>query len=219
MITAIDTYKGFLEECSDANGAKAWCERFSKSAFCPAAYKGKPEDIYFACAYGAQMGLSPVASVTGIAVINGRPTIYGDALKGLVIGHCTNFVEEFDDATWTATCKIWRKGYSMPTEARFSLEDAKQAGLANKGGPWKMFPKRMLQMRARGYAIRDAFPDILNGIITREEAEDYVSIEPASVSHPVYSPGAPTIEPDEVVSIEPDKVVANELPIPPEFTS
>ena len=82
-----------------------------------------------------------------------------------------------------------------------------------------MFPKRMLQMRARGYAIRDAFPDILNGIITREEAEDYVSIEPASVSHPVYSPGVPTIEPDEVVSIEPDKVVANKLPIPPEFTS
>lgn len=219
MSTAIDTYKGFLEECSDANGAKAWCERFAKSSFCPAAYKGKPEDIYFACAYGAQMGLSPVASVTGIAVINGKPTIYGDALKGLVIGHCTNFVEEFDDATWTATCKIWRKGYSMPTEARFSLEDAKMAGLANKGGPWKMFPKRMLQMRARGYAIRDAFPDILNGIITREEAEDYVSIEPASVSHPVYSPGAPTIEPDDVVSIEPDKVVANELPIPPEFTS
>lgn len=219
MSTTIDTYKGFLEECSDANGAKAWCERFAKSAFCPAAYKGKPEDIYFACAYGAQMGLSPVASVTGIAVINGKPTIYGDALKGLVIGHCTNFVEEFDDATWTATCKIWRKGYSMPTEARFSLEDAKMAGLANKGGPWKTFPKRMLQMRARGYAIRDAFPDILNGIITREEAEDYVSIEPASVSHPVYSPGVPTIEPDDVVSIEPDKVVANELPIPPEFTS
>jgi hypothetical protein len=31
----------------------------------------------------------------------------------------------------------------------------------------------MLKMRARGFAIRDAFPDVLSGIITREEAEDY----------------------------------------------
>lgn len=86
------------------------------------------------------------------------------------------------------------------------------AGLANKGGPWKMFPKRMLQMRARGYAIRDAFPDILNGIITREEAEDYVTASPVPEPPQTFTPGAPTIEPDEIV-IEPGA-----LPEAPDFS-
>jgi hypothetical protein len=30
----------------------------------------------------------------------------------------------------------------------------------------------MLQMRARGFAVRDAFPDVLRGLITTEEAAD-----------------------------------------------
>ena len=33
--------------------------------------------------------------------------------------------------------------------------------------------KRMMQMRARGFALRDAFPDVLKGLISAEEAADY----------------------------------------------
>ncbi len=35
------------------------------------------------------------------------------------------------------------------------------------------YPKRMLQLRARGFALRDAFPDVLKGLVTAEEAQDY----------------------------------------------
>jgi hypothetical protein len=31
----------------------------------------------------------------------------------------------------------------------------------------------MLAMRARGFAIRDCFADVLKGLITAEEAQDY----------------------------------------------
>jgi hypothetical protein len=58
---------------------------------------------------------------------------------------------------------------------KFSVEDAKRAGLWGKQGPWSAYPKRMMQMRARGFALRDAFPDVLKGLITAEEAEDYPS--------------------------------------------
>jgi hypothetical protein len=58
-------------------------------------------------------------------------------------------------------------------QQKFSYQDAQRAGLTSKKGPWTQYPERMLQMRARGFAIRDAFPDVLSGVITREEAEDY----------------------------------------------
>jgi predicted ATPase len=37
----------------------------------------------------------------------------------------------------------------------------------------------MLQMRARGFALRDAFPDALCGMVTAEEAQDYPTTQPA----------------------------------------
>ena len=49
----------------------------------------------------------------------------------------------------------------------------KKAGLLNKAGAWKSYPKRMLAQRARGFALRDAFPDAIKGIITTEEAVDF----------------------------------------------
>jgi len=71
-----------------------------------------------------------------------------------------------------AVCVAQRKG-RKPVIAKFSVEDAKRAGLWGKQGPWTAYPKRMMQMRARGFALRDAFPDVLKGLITAEEAHDY----------------------------------------------
>jgi hypothetical protein len=68
----------------------------------------------------------------------------------------------------------------QPPERRtFSVADAKRAKLWFKAGPWTTYPDRMLQMRARGFAIRDVFPDALRGVITAEEAVDIV--EPRDV--------------------------------------
>jgi hypothetical protein len=50
--------------------------------------------------------------------------------------------------------------------------DAKRAGLWTKAGPWQTYPRRMLQMRARSFALRDAFPDVLKGLISVKEALD-----------------------------------------------
>jgi hypothetical protein len=113
-------------------------------------------------------------SLQNIAVINGRPSVWGDAMKALVMAHhsCEWIKEVFDDATMAATCVCKRKG--QPEQSmRFSKKDAESAGLWGKQGPWKQYPKRMLQMRARGFALRDVWPDVLRGLITSEEAGDY----------------------------------------------
>jgi hypothetical protein len=54
----------------------------------------------------------------------------------------------------------------------------------------------MLQLRARGFAIRDVFPDALRGVMTREEAED-TPPEPRHVKNLAAAPVAPPAPPVE----------------------
>lgn len=145
-------------------------ESFSKSAFCPAAYRGKPADVYLAMAYGSQIGLNPLLAVQNIAIVNGKPSVYGDALTAIAQGH--HETESYEDGyreDGTAFCKITRKGRTICRE--FSVEMAKRAGLWGKN-TWAQYPERMLLWRARGWAIRDAYADVLMGLWSVEEAKD-----------------------------------------------
>jgi hypothetical protein len=149
----------------------------ASSSIVPKAYQGKPQDILVCVQWGYEMGLAPMQALQNIAVINGKPSVYGDALMALVQASpvCED-VEEFFENEGTpnpiAVCIAKRKG-RKPVTVKFSVEDAKRAGLWLKQGPWSAYPKRMMQMRARGFALRDAFPDVLKGMITAEEAQDY----------------------------------------------
>ncbi len=155
----------------------------SKSLLAPKDFRGKPEDTLVAMMLGNELGLNPMQAIQNIAVINGRPSIYGDALLALVQNHPTfeSINESFDDASMTATCLVKRKGCN-PATVSFSQTDASTAGLWGKQGPWTQYPKRMLQMRARGFALRDQFSDALSGLITREEAMD-IPIKEINPSH------------------------------------
>ena len=158
--------------------------RFSKmvaaSEFAPKDFKGKPESCLLAIQHGSEVGLSPMQSLQSIAVINGRPTIWGDAALALVQSSpVCEYVREYtegDGENLTAVCEAKRRGYPAPTVAKFSMADAKRAGLAGKSGPWTQYPARMLALRARGFALRNAFADALRGLITAEEAQDYPTL-------------------------------------------
>lgn len=157
------------------NELMRFAEMASQSGMVPSQYNGKPGAVLIAVQMGSELGLAPMQSLQNIAVINGRPSVWGDALLGLVKASpvCDDVIEavQGEGDQMTAICVAKRKGKS-PVEARFSVQDAKDAGLWNKQGPWKQYSRRMLQMRARGFALRDAFPDVLRGLITAEEAAD-----------------------------------------------
>ena len=151
-------------------------ETLSRSSMVPRAYHGKPEDILVATIWGKEIGLATLQALQNIAVINGKPSIYGDAAMALVqASSVCEGIEEFCEGEGTvnpvAVCVAHRKN-RKPVTAKFSVEDAKRAGLWGKTGPWQAYPKRMMQMRARGFALRDAFADVLKGLMTVEEAWD-----------------------------------------------
>lgn len=149
----------------------------AKSEFAPKDFRGKPESCLLAIQHGAELGLSPMQSLQSIAVVNGRPSVYGDTAlavcKGSAVCEWVRETIEGDGESMVAVCQAKRRGDAQPVESRFGVSDAKKAGLWGKQGPWTQYARRMLQMRARGFALRDAFPDVLRGLVTAEEAADY----------------------------------------------
>lgn len=142
-----------------------------------------PEVALIRLQAGLELGLTPIWSLTNIMVTNGRPSVWGDALLGLVLAHpkCVDVIETVENEGTekeAAVCEVRREGRE-PIVRRFSIADTKQAGLTGKGvhGP---YPKRMRQMRARAFACRDAFADALRGLCVREELEG-VTHEPREV--------------------------------------
>lgn len=181
------TNRGFAP--ATLSEAIAFSDMLASSSMVPKAYQGKPQDILVCVQWGYEMGLAPMQALQNIAVINGKPSVYGDAAMALVQASsvCEDVEEYFEGEGTTnpvAVCVAKRKG-RKPVTAKFSVEDAKRAGLWGKGGPWSAYPKRMMQMRARGFALRDAFPDVLKGLITAEEAQDFpVEATPVPVAKP-----------------------------------
>ena len=163
--------------------------RFALCAVNSGIYKDlpTPEVAIIKIQAGLELGLSPVWALSNILVVHGRCSVWGDAMLGLVLARpdCEDVLEttEGEGDAMAAVCEVKRKGRA-PVIRRFSVADAKKAGLWSKAGPWTQYGQRMLQMRARSWACRDAYADALRGLGVREEME---SIEPRQVAARVVS--------------------------------
>jgi hypothetical protein len=186
------------------------CNVIAGSSLVPKNYFNRPGDVFVAAKFGQALGLSILQSVLALAVINGRPGIFGDDMLAVVQAHpAYEFHKEFwegDGEKLVAVHQIKRRGQEMH-ESRFSVQDAKTAGLwddrarisSKDGGdmrnpaPWHCYPKRMLMMRARGFGLRDKFADALRGMKSVEELQDYPNtIEGTFETSPNPASAAPT---------------------------
>ena len=144
---------------------------------------GTPQQVTVAIMQGMEVGMTPMAAVQSIAVINGRPSLYGDGLLGVVraSGLLEDLEETFDEEAMTATCSAKRKEQKTPIVRSFGKEDAIKAGLwidddekdfKRQKSPWFKYRQRMCQMRARAWCLRDGFADALKGLSSAEEERD-----------------------------------------------
>ena len=152
--------------------ALTFANYLADSDMVPKDFKGKPGNCLIAMQWGMEVGLKPLQALQNIAVINGRPSLWGDALIAIVRSSpLCEYVQEEMKPDGTAICRAKRRGESEQTRT-FSDADAKTAGLSGKQGPWMTSPKRMKQLRARAFALRDVFPDVLKGMPMAEEVMD-----------------------------------------------
>lgn len=213
----------------DLDGLWRVAQYVSRSGLAPKGVE-TPEAVFVAMEMGLELGLPLMASLQNIAVVNGRPTLWGDSQLAVVrsTGELEEFAEwyevagkrvprnpsAFDDGT-TAVCRVKRRGMEA-AEAAFSVADAKRAGLWGKTGPWSQYPARMMRFRARSFALRDQFGDALRGLLSTEEAAD-IPVEvaptaPARTLAPRFKRPEPSAAP--IVAVEATPEVAPTTPPP-----
>lgn len=173
--------------------ALTFSKYLSDSDMVPKNFRGKPGDCLVAMQWGYEVGLKPLQALQSIAVINGKPGIFGDAGKAILLA--AGCIIEEDDTEIVkqkgrGRCKITRPG-RPPVERTFSVEDAKTAGLYGKEGPWRTYPFRQMAWRAFWFSARDAASDLLRGLAGAEELGDTPTekfMGPAEVVAPDFYP-------------------------------
>ena len=164
----------------------------------PKQYRGKPGDCLIAMQWGYEIGMKPLQALQSIAAVNGRPSIYGDAGKAMLLAAGCQIDEDDIEKvreTGRARCKITRPG-RKPTERTFSIDDAKTARLWGKEGPWTNYPYRQMAWRAFWFAARDAAADLLRGMGGAEELQDIPSETPAASQGERHMGQADVIQPE-----------------------
>lgn len=207
--------------------AMEYAKLVASTSIVPKSYRDKegkvnPGDVLVGIQYGMELGLHPLQALQSVAVINGNPTVWGDGMLAVIQG--SGLLEEFKErnpmdalkqgAGW---CKVKRKGDPDVAEITFTMEMAKTAKLTEKVGPWQQYPGRMLQMRARSWALRAKFADILKGVKCREEVEDYETIATTEEGHELQMPRRKSEAAHEVTQGAVDAFVA-ESPVTPSKT-
>ena len=171
--------------------AKSMADTLSKASCAPDAYKGKAADTFLAVALGLELGLTPAVSLQSIYVVKGKPSMSASAMVALVLSSCkAKYFDRIKSDGQIAVYETQRIGSPNKQTYSFSQEDAAKAGLG--GGMYGKYPKQMLEARAKSYLARDVYPDVLHGIASVEEAQEYEPIEPT----PEFK------APDEVIDAE-----------------
>lgn len=148
------------------------------SKMLPAQYNTESK-IMVGVQYALELGLKPLNALRQIAVIQGTPSLYGDLPLSLAMnsGLLESIEEYYVDKDMNRidhdssaevfghTTVVVRKGMK-PHYSTFTMADKAKAGL--NGPTWNKFPKDMLKYRSRARALKDKFPDVLNGIAIKE---------------------------------------------------
>lgn len=143
---------------------------------------------------GAELGLTPLMALRSYAVVNGRPSLWGDGLKAVVrqSGRC-EYIRTGSDQT-KGWCEAKRSDTGEEKRVEFTFEQAQAAGLDKKTGPWTSgYRDVMMERRATNRCLNDLFADILGGIVDQQEAiDDGLIDEPRDVTPKLVPPSPPS---------------------------
>ena len=127
----------------------------AKSDMVPKGYKDKPQDVLIALEMGRQLNLAPLQAIQNIAVINGKPALYGDAVLAVCSGHpdfediSETPMKDKDQKTIGYTCAVKRETsvnchtffYNRASTSGRLVGETRARGL--------LYPEKLIKMRAR----------------------------------------------------------------------
>lgn len=151
----------------------------SPSSLIPKHLRGKDNaetlaNVTMVLAQGRELGLGPVASLSGIAIVNGKPFVESKTLAAVVMASGkAKYLRRVESSPKSVTWETWRHGAPEPERRTFTMEDAQRAGLSGRD-TYKQHPERMLSARSLGWLLNDVYPDETRGMGTETEREDAV---------------------------------------------
>lgn len=177
---------------------QAWqlAQQLAQASLLPGHLRGKPADVMVTLLLGRDLGLTAMQAITGIHVIEGKPSVSSQTAVALVKRSplCRSFacVSSTDEE---ATYETHRAGEARPQRLTYSMRDASRAGLAGKS-VWKAHPSAMLRARAAMALCRDVYPDVVANLYDPDEAEeirdrDRERTPPPTAVH--HAPAAPPV--------------------------
>lgn len=110
---------------------------------------------------GQEMGLGPMASMQGVHIIEGKPTMSANLLGAQVKRHPAYNYRVIEQTEDRCSIEFYEHGQKVG-DSTFSIADAQKAGVAGKPN-WKRYPKAMLFARAMSQGVRTHCPDVTAG--------------------------------------------------------
>jgi hypothetical protein len=163
------------------------CQAFLQSGFLPNHVKTMAQAITIAWK-GHELGIPPLQAFSSITVINGKPCLSSELMLALIYsrvkGAKVTFKTPPEKQSQECTIEMQRPG-GDPQVFRFSMDDAKRAGLLGKpNSAWEKYAQSMLRARAISAGARAVFPDAIMGCYTPEE----MGAEPIEIEAEISTP-------------------------------
>ncbi len=155
------------EWANEARAAASLAASLVKTSFVPKAFAGKVEEATAAILTGAEMGLSPMASLRAIYVIHGTPGMYAKTMRAVVQSH-GHEIWETEATSTRVTVKGRRKGSDHVESATWTMDRAKTAGVT-ANDQYRKNPINMLRARATAEVCWLVASDALSGIAASVE--------------------------------------------------
>lgn len=189
-----------------------YAQALAESGLLPAQYRRQPANVLYALEYGATIGIGTMAAITGVHVIDGKPTASAGLISALVrrAGHrLRQRIERDPHGNPVGVCEIVRADDPDYTyRSDWTFERAVTAGLMEvRGGkpfardkngralPWEKYPEAMLKARATTECARDACEEVLFGLHYTPEELGAEVFEDGTVIITDARPQAPAAEP------------------------
>lgn len=159
--------------------AQRVAKMLSSSSLIPKEYQGSVQNTMIALEMANRIGASPLMVMQNLYIVHGKPS-WSSSFIIAALNSCKRFSPlrfELEGEGEEYGCIAW--AYDVQTKDKLTgpkvtMKMAKAEGWIDKAGSkWKTMPELMLRYRSAAFFGRLYAPDILMGMHTQEEANDF----------------------------------------------
>lgn len=182
-----EAFQNWMQGSPVFNQLSQLASKFAKSDLTPEQFRGKEADCFIALQIAHRMRIDPFLTLQNLIVVRGRPTwaaqfVIAQANERGPFASRIKFKTTGSGSDLAVTAYATLKDTGEAAEATVSMKMAIDEGWAGKNPKYKSMPEQMLSYRAGVFLVRKFAPELMIGMPTREEVEDFTLAQSRDVS-------------------------------------